>query len=396
MHPELFTLPILGISIKTYGFFLMIGFLSAVWLAMRRAQRVKANPDVVLDMSFLALVFGVGGARVFYVVHYWQSQFADLPNRFWAIINITQGGLEFLGGFVAATLAIVIYAVLKKVSIRLYLDTLAPSAMWGLAFGRVGCFFNGCCFGTVCVVPATVQPAYPWAVQFPFASPAHWRQWEDRQVTVPAELINAIKGKSEPWLLPASQLSMSVEKRERPTRRYEDLSKQYERAMAEAPEADETARLKKAVAAALKKKKAHDDKLAVLKLAQQYPSRNAPTRRTSVSELEDLAGQCRSLPVHPTQLYSAINAMLISGLLSTLFYLRKRHGMVMGVLLVLYPIPRTMLELIRADNPYDVGGLTASQFVGLSLLIAGIVYLVLLYKWLPERSPVLERTAKGK
>ena len=61
MHPEFFTLPIIGIAIKSYGFCLMVGFLSAVWLAMRRAQRVKANPDVVLDMSFLALLFGSWG-----------------------------------------------------------------------------------------------------------------------------------------------------------------------------------------------------------------------------------------------------------------------------------------------------------------------------------------------
>ena len=72
MHPDLFTLPIIGVSIKTYGFFLMVGFLSAVWLSMRRAQRVKANPDTVLDLSILCLLFGVGGARLFYVVHYWN------------------------------------------------------------------------------------------------------------------------------------------------------------------------------------------------------------------------------------------------------------------------------------------------------------------------------------
>ena len=86
MHPELFTLPG-GLSIKTYGFCLMVGFLTAVWLAMRRAQRVKVNPDTVLDMSFLALVFGVGGARAFYVVHYWP-EFAGRNNTLLAMLDI--------------------------------------------------------------------------------------------------------------------------------------------------------------------------------------------------------------------------------------------------------------------------------------------------------------------
>lgn len=390
MHPELFTLPILGVPIRMYGFWLMVGFLSGVWLAMRRAQRVKADPDRVLDMSFLALIFGVVGARAFYVVHYWKSDFASAPNRLLAAIDITGGGLEFLGGFLGATAAILIYAVRKKVSARMYCDILAPSVMWGLAFARIGCFFNGCCFGGVCVVPSTQQPALAWAVRFPFGSPVHLRQWEDRRVTVPAELITSAPGALRPWLLPASMLSMSVEKREEPNRRYQELLKEYEEAKAESPDAKATAVLKSAVEAARKKKNDQDRKLVSLRVAQRFPSRLVPTRSTSVTELEDLAARQRSLPVHPTQLYSAIHGILLSGLLSALFYIRKRHGVVIGALFVLYPIPRAILEFIRADNPHDVAGLTASQFVSLIMLIVGVVYLIFLYKRLPERSPVLE------
>lgn len=361
MHPEFFTLPILDIEVKMYGFCLMVGFLSAVWLAMRRAQRVKADPDIVLDMSFLALLFGVGGARVFYVVHYWQSQFANVSNPLLAVIDIRGGGLEFLGGIVGALIAISIYAVRKKVSMRLYLDILAPSVMWGLAFGRIGCFMNGCCFGGPCVVPSTGERLYPWAVEFPFGSGAHLQQWEDRQVTVPAELITTKREWLQPSLIPASQLSMSVERRERPRRRFEELGKAYREAKAEGVNAEELAKLKAAAEAEWKKAKAHESKIAALRLAEQYPSRIEPNRPTSVSELEGIAAEYQSVAVHPTQLYSSIHAFLLSGVLSTLFYLRKRHGMVIGALFVLYPIPRVLLELIRVDNPHDVGGLTVSQ-----------------------------------
>lgn len=63
--------------------------------------------------------------------------------------------------------------------------------------------------------------------------------------------------------------------------------------------------------------------------------------------------------------------------------------MVIGALFVLYPIPRVLLELIRVDNPHDVGGLTVSQFIGLGMLLTGIAYLIILYKRMPERSGVL-------
>ncbi len=398
MHPELITLPILGISIKTYGFFMMVGFLSAVWLAMRRAGRVKADPDTVLDMSFLALLFGVGGARIFYVVHYWQSQFANAPNKILAVVDITKGGLEFLGGFLGAMIAIAVYSARKKVSLRLYLDILAPATMWGLAFGRLGCFFNGCCFGGPGLIPptdSTVEPPaheyYSWAVEFPFGSPAQWQQWEDRKVTVPAELIVTADNlaRIQPWLVSAPLLSMPVEQRKAPGRRLQDARRAYEEARAAAPDTEETAKLKAALDNAVERRKAHTLKLAVLLRAQRFPSRIAPQRATSVSELEALASTCRSLPVHPTQLYSAINALLLSGVLAALFYVRKRHGVVIAALFVLYPIPRVLLELIRIDNPHDVGGLTISQFVSLGMLIAGIAALFILYKRMPERSPAL-------
>ena len=82
--------------------------------------------------------------------------------------------------------------------------------------------------------------------------------------------------------------------------------------------------------------------------------------------------------------------MLISAVLSAFFYYRKRHGAVIGLMFIMYPVPRALLELIRVDNPYDVGGLTISQFVSVSMLIGGSIYLWLLYKRMPERSLALE------
>lgn len=390
MHPELFTLPIVGVSVKAYGFFLMLGFLTGVWLAMRRAQRVGANADTVLDLAFLALLFGVGGARLFYVVHYWKTDFAGTPNPLFSAINITQGGLEFLGGFLGAVAAIVVYGWRKKISLRFYCDVLAPSVMWGLAFGRVGCFLNGCCFGAACTVPSGQQAALPWAVRFPFGSPVHVREWEQRKVTVPAELITTAPSALQPWLLPPSQLSMSVERRELPNRRYQELKEELERARSEPVDSKVIAKLEAEVDAAKKSRDAQERELLSLRLAQRFPSREVPSRPTSVTELEELAQNNRSLPVHPTQLYAAIDALLLYAVLAALFRVRKRDGLVFATLLVLYPIARFIMEIIRVDNPPDVFGLTISQSVSLAMFAVGIIYLVILYEWLPLRSPRLD------
>ena len=395
MHPELLTLPG-GYSIKTYGFFMMLAFLSAVWMAMKRAIRVKADPDLALDIALLLLIFGVSGARLFYVVHYWKSQFADAPNPVWAVINITNGGLEFLGGFLGAVGATIIHAFWKRsYSLRLYLDIGAPSAMWGLAIGRIGCFFNGCCFGAVAATghvpplaqgssqPSVMTASVPWAVQFPYHSPAHLNHWERRMVTVPAELVVTPKDGLQAFLLPDHQLFAPVEKRQKIVRAAYDLEQAYKGMKDQ--ESAEARKVRRELEDANKKLA---NELVLLRQAQSFPSRINPKRETSVSELEQLALQAHSVPVHPAQLYATTGAIILSLLLSAVFYRRKRHGMVIGLLLMLYPVQRTLEEIIRADNPQDVAGLTVSQSISLGLFLLGAVYLFILYKYMSERSPL--------
>lgn len=385
MHPELFTLPF-GFTIQTYGFCLMVGFLSAVWLAMRRANRVKASSDVVLDLSLVGLLFGVAGARLFYVIHYWQAQFADAPNALLAIIDIRKGGLEFLGALLGAIFGIILHLWRKKLPIRLYLDILTPGAMWGLAFGRLGCFFNGCCFGAVAVVPGTDQPQYAWAVRFPYGSPVMFWQWEHRQITVPAELLATSSGSLEAIPVPGADLRLSVEQREGPRQNYLMLKDAIVKAEAVSTPPAELPKLKKQAERAKKLAEDHERQLRFLLNAQRYPSRDAPSRGMSVTELQDLAAHVSALPVHPSQLYAAISALLLSGVLSGIFYRRKRHGIVFVSLFVLYPLTRVVEEIIRADQPRDTVGLTISQFISLAMFVLGVILLIVLRTRMPARA----------
>ncbi|MHC4800364.1 MAG: prolipoprotein diacylglyceryl transferase, partial [Planctomycetota bacterium] len=206
MWPTIFKIPWFHLPIRGYGLMLMIGFLGGTWWAARRAERVKCDPDLVINLGFLALITSVIGARIFHVVHYWEN-FAG--RGIGAVIDLTAGGLEFYGGFIGAFGAIILFLLIKKVSLRLYFDIMAPSIMFGMGMARIGCFLNGCCWGGPCTAEL------PWAVRFPYASPVAYRQWEDRLITVPAELL-LINEKGEPYapyLIPRDMLSMSPEER---------------------------------------------------------------------------------------------------------------------------------------------------------------------------------------
>ncbi len=155
MYPTMFRLPFLPdwlADIKSYGVMMMIAFLTGIWLACRRAYKTQADPDVVINLGFIALILGVIGARAMFVIHYWETRFANQPNPLWAVFDIRAGGLEFWGGPLLVIPAIAIYLrYIAKVSARWYLDITIPSLAWGLAITRIGCFLNGCCWGAVCV-----------------------------------------------------------------------------------------------------------------------------------------------------------------------------------------------------------------------------------------------------
>jgi phosphatidylglycerol:prolipoprotein diacylglycerol transferase len=82
----------------------------------------------------------------------------------------------------------------------------------------------------------------------------------------------------------------------------------------------------------------------------------------------------RSLPVHPTQLYSAIDGIVLLWLLSAYYPLRRRDGEVMALLMVTYPITRFLIEYLRNDEGGIFLGLTISQNISILLFLAGLLF----------------------
>ena len=113
MHPILWKLPFVDYPIRSYGFMRMIGFFSAAYIAAKRAERVRANPDVVLNCAIFALLGSMIGARLFYVVHYWE-QFALKDQPLKAIIDISSGGMELFGGIPGAMVVVLAYLLIQR------------------------------------------------------------------------------------------------------------------------------------------------------------------------------------------------------------------------------------------------------------------------------------------
>ena len=146
-----------GFTVYWYGVFVAAGFLTGLWTASRRAARVGVVPEKILDLGPWLILGTIVGARLLYVVSYWQKDFADKP--IWEIIMIRHGGLVYYGGLAGASLACILYARVRKLPLWQTADILAPSIALGYFFGRFGCLMNGCCYGRACHLP--------WAIHFP-------------------------------------------------------------------------------------------------------------------------------------------------------------------------------------------------------------------------------------
>lgn len=153
MHPILFQIG--GLSIYSYGAMISLGILVAAIALFREAPRERLNPDHVLEAIIVAAAAGLIGSRILYVAlnrEYFSGQWLTI---FFARIE----GLSFYGAFFGGAIALVIWSRWRKVKFLKLADLFAPYLALGYAFGRIGCFLNGCCFGKASELP--------WALALP-------------------------------------------------------------------------------------------------------------------------------------------------------------------------------------------------------------------------------------
>ena len=154
--PVAFTLG--SLSVRWYGIMAALGFLAASWMIFHLRHLVaNLTEDRASGVLFTAMVAGIAGGRIFYVVQFYERDFAHRP--WYMMLRIDQGGLVFYGGMILATLAIIVYSRLTKLDLLRLLDIFAPALPLAHACGRIGCFLNGCCYG--CPTESAFGVHYP-------------------------------------------------------------------------------------------------------------------------------------------------------------------------------------------------------------------------------------------
>ncbi len=269
------------IPVFGYGFLVFTGCVLAGQTAGRRARREGIPEQLIWDLAIWLFISGLVGARLWYVVQYHERVFAGrmtLSEKFFACVNISAGGLVLYGGVGLSLIAITTFAHRHRDQCRplRLVDLVIPSFFLALAFGRLGCLMNGCCWGDAC--------SLPWAITFP-------------QGSVP---FRTLVGRG--FL---------------------------------APDASTTFRM------------------------------------------------------HPSQIYSTLNSIVLALVTATAFRYSRRHGETLAIALVTYPITRLLLEVLRGDELGQFGtSLTISQCFSLLLLTLGLGFTA----WL-VRQPVPEPSA---
>jgi len=325
MHPRLIEIPFVHVTLWGFGLMMVLGFLSALWLVRRLSRRAGLDPETTSNVALYSLIVGVIGARAFFVIHH----FDQFRGGILGVFAIWRGGLEFLGGVVPAVGFLLLYLHIRKLPIRRYLDVLAMGLMMGLAFGRLGCFLNGCCFGR----PTDL----PWALRFPYRSYAYVSQIN----------LDPARDRAEPYL-------------HVPPRDYADFYTQ-----------DGTW---------------YPKPLEALTEQQRYEVTKGRYRCLSIHPTQLYAS------VHAFLLCGILYLLWRRSLAGARSDRRRSRlwqpGIAVAGLCLLYGPGRFVLEALRDDNPYELGTLTISQIMGIVMFLAGLVLFAVLMTRKPDVSDV--------
>jgi phosphatidylglycerol---prolipoprotein diacylglyceryl transferase len=157
-----FTLQLGPLAITGYGLMMMVAFVMAGWAIQLTLRHHAMNEDYAADVIFAAVIGGIIGAKLWYVLlsGEWDSLFK-------------RGGFVWYGGFFGGLVAVVLNGLRKGIPVRWTFELGAAAVPLGHALGRVGCFLVNDDYG----IPSTL----PWAMKFPQGLPpttvANLEQW---------------------------------------------------------------------------------------------------------------------------------------------------------------------------------------------------------------------------
>lgn len=134
---------VLGIDITYYGMIIGAAILIGILLTLGSARRTGQDEEAYLTLSMFLIIFGVLGARVYYVIF----GLSEYQGNFWKIFNLREGGFAIYGAIIAGVITIAVFARMQGMLAWKVLDTFVPALLIGQILGRIGNFFNREAFG---------------------------------------------------------------------------------------------------------------------------------------------------------------------------------------------------------------------------------------------------------
>ncbi|WP_254508356.1 prolipoprotein diacylglyceryl transferase [Anatilimnocola floriformis] len=341
-----------GLPIRTYGLFMVTAVISGVLLAAYRARKMGIDPEVIYTLAMMMTISGIVGARAFFVIQYF--------NQFWVpgsivgtlqkIANVPQGGLVVYGAVLGSFPVGVWYLWSRKLPPLVIADITAPSLLMGLAIGRMGCFMNGCCYGGFC----TLEPP---AVTFPAGSPPYQQQemqgWRTGVWLKQEEIDKQKKALTNAADLPPPKIIVA----------YVAPNSAASSSKVKVGEV-----ITKIGGKAVESLSDAQEQLRKSDAAVEIQFANGMIKRWTLNRPPP-----RSAPVHPAQVYAAVDAGLLALLLWAFYPFRRHDGEVTALMFTLHPMSRFLLEIVRVDEGGQFGtGLTISQWVSIGLFLIGL------------------------
>ena len=153
-----------GFTIAYYGIIMASAMLIGLLIAEKRAKETGQNPDMYVDLFIYVILFGIVGARLYYVAFTFDSY----KDRLIDIFNLRQGGIAIYGGIIGGVLTVLVYARIRAQHVGQLLDTFIMGLCNGQILGRWGNFFNREAFGgytdNLFAMQLPVSAVRPWEI----------------------------------------------------------------------------------------------------------------------------------------------------------------------------------------------------------------------------------------
>ncbi len=142
MFPKLFEIG--PVPVYSYGLMLGITFLVGSALFTRELKRNNLDENIGVTITFLCLIGGILGSKLFYVLEEWNfGSSMPLSSYLTKDILLSPSGLTFYGGLILAVIFVMIYCKKQNLSVLKIFDMMSPSAAIGYGIARIGCHLSG-------------------------------------------------------------------------------------------------------------------------------------------------------------------------------------------------------------------------------------------------------------